>query len=91
MPKLSLAHISLLPAQPIEMMEAAAAAGFDAVGLRFEPATPEEERFPMLCGSTMMRETLALLKATGLSVLDVEVFRLTSGMSFDYRDVRRPC
>lgn len=79
---LSLAHISLLPLTPPEVVEAAAFAGFDAVGLRLEPATPSEERFPMLGRAAMMRETKARLAATGLKVLDIEVFRLASGMSF---------
>lgn len=80
---LSLAHISLLPLTPPELVEAAASAGFDAVGLRLEPATPQDTRFPMQSGSPMMRETKARLADTGLKVLDIEVFRLVSGMSFE--------
>ncbi|MEW6639555.1 MAG: TIM barrel protein [Pseudomonadota bacterium] len=92
MPTLSLAHISLLPASPLEMIDAGAAAGFDAVGIRLEPALPDEARFAVTPGSPMMREIAARLDATGLRLLDVEVFRLISGLPFArYRGVLEAC
>jgi len=92
MPTLSLAHISLLPASPLEMIEAGAAAGFDCVGIRLEPALADEARFPVTPGSPMMREIAARLDATGLRLLDVEVFRLISGLRFArYRGVLEAC
>lgn len=92
MPKLSLAHISLLPASPVEMIDAAAAAGFDCVGIRLEPALADEARFPVTPGSPMMREIAARLDAAGLRILDVEVFRLISGQRFArYRGVLEAC
>ncbi|TPL21068.1 sugar phosphate isomerase/epimerase [Mesorhizobium sp. B2-4-9] len=74
------------------MVSTAAEAGFGAVGLRLEPAIPEEARFPMLGGAAMMKETKRRLRDTGLRVLDAEVFRLISGQSFNrYRPALEAC
>ncbi len=72
---LSLAHLTILRAPPPKLVDAAAAAGFDAVGIRVWPGA-DEPAFPMLGNTPMMRETVARLDDTGLRVLDVEVLRL---------------
>ena len=51
-------------------------AGFDCVGLRLIPATPQEVQHPMVGDTPLVRETERRLKDTGLRVLDVEIFRL---------------
>lgn len=72
---LSLSHLTILNATPPQLVSAAAAAGFDAVGIRVWPAA-DEPAYPMLGETPMIRETVTRLDACGLSVLDVEVLRL---------------
>lgn len=72
---LSLAHLTALHATPPQLVGAAAAAGFDAVGIRVWPAA-DEPAYPMLGDTPMMRETVARLRDCAVSVLDVEVLRL---------------
>jgi len=67
----SLAAGTILDADPLTAIEAAAAAGFDALGLRFATAPKDAEL-------ARLRERL---DATGLRVLDVEVVRLTETAS----------
>ena len=73
---LSLAALTVLELTPPDMVECAAQAGYDCVGLRLIPATPEEVRHPMLGDTAMVRETERRLRDTGVCVLDVEIFRL---------------
>ncbi|MDO8186512.1 TIM barrel protein [Conexibacter sp. JD483] len=80
---LSLAHLSLVDVPPPRLVEIAAEAGFDAVGLRLWPARDDEARWPLLGDTAMARETRALLRATGLGVVDVEVLRLTPTPDLD--------
>jgi sugar phosphate isomerase/epimerase len=74
---LCLAHLCLIELAPPDMVSAAAAAGFELVSLRLEPATPEEPRHPMIGNTPMMRETLARMAALGVAVHDVELVRLS--------------
>ena len=71
---LSLAPLTVLPASPLAQIDAAHAAGFDAVGLRLEPVAPTD---PDVMGNApMLRDIERRLDATGLKVLDFEVFRI---------------
>jgi sugar phosphate isomerase/epimerase len=72
---LSLSPLTILDATPPEQVSAAAAAGFDALGIRVYPVA-DERVSPMLGDTPMMRETLARLAATGRQVLDVELIIL---------------
>lgn len=69
---LGLAPLSVLGQAPHRIVEAAAAAGFDFVGVRVLPVVPTESFVPVAAGSAEMRRTLRALAATGLAVLDVE-------------------
>lgn len=71
---LSLASGVLPEFGPVATVEAAGAAGFDAVGLWVEPAE---------WTATTTRDVRAALAATGLPVLDVEVIWLKPGSSMD--------
>lgn len=73
---ISLAHLTVLDTTPPELITAAAEAGFRTVGIRLT-ATPSVGVPPYDCLSEgpMLRETLARLKATGVSVLDTEFLR----------------
>jgi sugar phosphate isomerase/epimerase len=90
---LSLPQIALMPITPPDLVTVASAAGFQAIGLRLAPLTPEEVLAPMLGGDRpLMRETKSLLRGTGLQVLDVEIFRLAPAMAFDrYRGALEGC
>lgn len=79
---LSISHLTVLHATPPELVDAAAGAGFDAVGIRVWPAA-DEPAYPMLGDTPMMRETLARMADTGVRVLDVEVLRLRPDSAYD--------
>ena len=74
--ELSLAHLSVLDVTPPELVTVAAGAGFRKIGIRLS-ATPSVGIPPyyMLGDTPVMRETLARLADTGVSVLDVEFLR----------------
>lgn len=72
----SLAHLTALSLAPPQLIEAAARAGYDYVGLRTTRVTPQEVLYDLARDRKLMRETKARLAHTGLAVLDVELFRL---------------
>lgn len=73
---LSLSALTILELSPPQMVECAARAGYDFVGLRLLPATDHEVRYELVGDTPLKRETLARLKDTGVRVLDVEILRL---------------
>lgn len=74
--RLSLAHLSVLDTTPPELVSVAAEAGFDTVGIRLT-AAPSVGVPPYDClrDGPILRETLARLRDTGVSVLDTEFLR----------------
>ena len=73
---LSLSALTVLELSPPQMVECAALAGYDFVGLRLLPATDHEVRHDIVGDTPLKRETLACLRDTGIKVLDVEILRL---------------
>lgn len=73
---MSLAALTVLELSPPEMVEVAARAGYSHIGLRLEPATPEEHHFPLVRDADLRRQTAERLRDTGIKVLDVEILRL---------------
>ena len=74
---LSLAFLTLPNVPLVQMIEAAAEAGFASVGLRLLPAAlTGEGPYPLLTDDRMLRETRAALRDTGITVADVEIARL---------------
>src|SRR5689334_2293311 len=73
---ISLAHLTVLDTSPPELIEVAAAAGFRTVGIRLT-ATPSVgvPPYDILRDGPILRDTLARLAATGVSVLDTEFLR----------------
>jgi len=73
---ISLAHLTVLDTTPSELVTVAAAAGFRSIGIRLT-ATPSVgvPPYDMLHDGPMLRETLARLADTGVSVLDTEFLR----------------
>lgn len=72
----SLAALTVLELTPPEMVDCAAAAGFSHVGIRLLPATPTEPRYGIVGDTPLLREVEQRLAATGVRVLDVEIFRI---------------
>lgn len=72
----SLAALTVLELSPPAMVEVAARAGYDGVGLRLIPATPEEHHFPLASDAALLRQTRERLRDTGLKVVDIEILRL---------------
>ncbi|MEN2472123.1 sugar phosphate isomerase/epimerase family protein [Burkholderia sp. GS2Y] len=73
---LSLSALTVLELNPPQMVQCAVDAGYDYVGLRLLPATDAEVRHEIVGDTTLRRETLAILRDTGMRVLDVEIARL---------------
>lgn len=80
---LGLAQLSLLNTAPPQLLGIAAAAGFDFIGARVRPVTAAERPYDLQPGSPMLRETLARMRDSGVSVRDIE-FLLLDGT--DQRD-----
>ncbi len=75
-PIFSLAALTVLELSPPDMVEAAARAGYSHVGLRLEPATPQEYHYPLVADLSLRRQTAKALSDTGIKVLDIEILRL---------------
>ncbi|KKB65029.1 AP endonuclease [Robbsia andropogonis] len=73
---LSLAALTVLSLLPPKMVECAALAGYDYVGLRLVPATDTEVHHAFIADTPLRRETLACIRDTGVRVLDIEILRL---------------
>lgn len=72
----SLAHLTVLALPPAEMIDVAARAGYDYVGLRLNRVTPTEVLYNLVEDPALLRETQARLADTGVRVLDVELARM---------------
>lgn len=74
--RLSLAALTVLELKPFEQVEVASQAGFQSVGLRLIPATTSEQHCPLVGNPQELKNTKRALSQTGISVLDIEIFRL---------------
>ena len=72
----SIAHLTMLSCSPMDMIRIAHRTGYDYVSLRLTAVTPQEHVFALQNDPAMMAETKALLKDTGVRVLDVELARM---------------
>jgi sugar phosphate isomerase/epimerase len=70
--RLSLAHLTVLDAHPLDLVDAAVAGRFDAVGLRIVPPTPADAIVPVVGNEPLIRALLAKLGDSAIEVLDVE-------------------
>jgi sugar phosphate isomerase/epimerase len=71
---LSLCPLSVLPCTPLEQIDAAHAAGFDAVGLRLVPTLSTD--IDVMADKPLRRAIERRLQATNLEVLDIEIVRI---------------
>lgn len=78
---LGLSALTVLDVPPPDAVSAAAA-GFDAVGLRVCPAG-DEPAWPLLGDTPLVRETARRLADTGIILWDVEVLRLRPDKTLD--------
>ena len=75
----SLAHLTMVDASPLELIEAAAEGGFDAIGPRIAAPQPGDVlAHPVIGNAPLIREIEARLAATGLQVWDIEVVWLAA-------------
>ena len=74
---LSLSYYTVPELSPPDMATAAAAAGFEFVGLRLLNGQPGRDLAPLMADAALRRETLAVLRDTGLRVLEASGARLT--------------
>ncbi|MDQ8729830.1 TIM barrel protein [Bradyrhizobium sp. LHD-71] len=78
MPSFSLAALTALELAPPKLIDVAAACGYDHVGIRLLPAIPGGIAYPLMDDQAQLRETIARLDATGLTVADLEVVAFRS-------------
>jgi sugar phosphate isomerase/epimerase len=76
-PLISLAHLTILDADPVMLIDAAAGAGFGAVGLRIVPPLPTDTIIPVLDDLPLQRQIKGRVRDTGVGILDVEAIWLT--------------
>jgi sugar phosphate isomerase/epimerase len=69
---LSLAHLTVLDADPLTLIDTAAAGGFDAVGLRIVPPMPTDQIGPVIGNEHLIGEIGQRLDSTGVRILDIE-------------------
>lgn len=76
MPSFSLAALTVLDLAPPAQIDLAATCGYQQVGLRLLPAMPGGIAYPLMDDATALKQTLARLDATGITVADLEVVAL---------------
>ena len=73
----SLAHLTALQCSPPQLIEIAARAGYEFVGLRAIPVGASDEPLhPFATDRSLFSKTKAALAATGVQLLDIEVARI---------------
>ncbi len=72
----SLAQLMALPLNPAQMLRLAARTGCAAAGIRLLPTAPGGIHYPLMTDAAGLREALAVMRDTGVKVLDLEVVRL---------------
>ncbi len=72
MPRLSLCPLTIIRATHREMVEAAAAGGFDAVGLRLIAPRPGDPVHPIEGGASGLNELRKLMSDNGIALFDIE-------------------
>lgn len=76
---LSLAHLSVVDAHPLELIDAAVAGGFNAIGLRIVPPMPTDNIVPVVGDEQLLRNIIRKKDDAGIRVLDTEAIWLTPG------------
>ena len=82
-PVYSLAYLTSAPLSPPDAISLAADLGYGAAGLRALPAAPGGDFSALIEDRTLLRETVARSKATGVGIFDVEIVRLTADFTVE--------
>jgi sugar phosphate isomerase/epimerase len=75
---LALAYLTVNNSEPVEQIEAAAASGFDSVGLRLLPPGNLKLAHEILGNQPLIGEIRRACQRTGVNILDVDVFTLSA-------------
>ncbi|MGB3485838.1 MAG: TIM barrel protein [Mycobacterium sp.] len=75
---LGLAALTILDIAPVEHIGLAQQHGFDTVGLRLLPAAPGTAAYPIHQDPAALREVLARLDDSPISVFDIEIIRIAA-------------
>ena len=75
---LSLSHLTVLDATPLELIDAAVAGGFNSIGLRIVPPQPADVIFPVIGDEPLIRDILTKMDDCGVGVLDTEAVWLAA-------------
>lgn len=70
--RLSLAQLTIADANPLQLIDAAQAGGFDAICLRLVAPLPTDTVFPVVGQEPTIRDIAARLDTTGVRILDME-------------------
>jgi sugar phosphate isomerase/epimerase len=73
-----LAALTVLELAPPDMVSCAANAGYDVVGIRLIPSTPEEPQHDSIGDTALIRQTKQRSDDLGIRIQDVETLRLKS-------------
>jgi sugar phosphate isomerase/epimerase len=86
---IALAYLTVNDSEPVEHLEAAAASGFDSVGLRLLPPGNLKLAHEIVGNKTLIGEIRRACQRTGVGILDVDVFTLSAVSDTDllYRAV----
>ncbi|AQH02638.1 xylose isomerase [Burkholderia sp. KK1] len=83
MHKLSLHHLTMLDAHPLQLVDAAHAGGFDYYGLRVVAPTAADSIVDVAHDPALIRELAARMDATGVRLLDIEAIWLQESTRID--------
>lgn len=72
----SLHHLTMLRADPFELVDAAAAGGFDRCGVRIVAPDPDQTVFDLVGDTAMRTKFVKHLASSGVSILDFEAIWL---------------
>lgn len=72
----SLAQLTVLALAPPQIVAVAAQAGYSHAGIRLLPAAPGTTAYPLMDDAAQLRETLAVIRDTGVQVFDLEIIRI---------------
>lgn len=79
----SLAYLTAAPLSPPDVVTLASKLGYGAVGVRALPAAPGGDFDPLIEDKTLLRETAARIRDTGVEVFDVEIVRIAADFSVE--------
>lgn len=79
----SLAYLTSAPMAPPDALVLAQKLGYQAIGVRIAPAAPSGDFSPLIEHPSMLRDTVARIRDTGVPVFDVEIVRLNENFRAD--------